>query len=135
MTSFQTTATFSAAVVNGIIAKGVTSVSGNATTVNVIAANTINATTTTVNAVTTSGADFNIPTETLVSNTPLTISLPTSPITIGTWTATASASTMSFLPGEIDITLSLDADGFNGVPGTMVCKAPSASLIAETTVN
>jgi hypothetical protein len=134
MTNFQTTATFSATVVNGIMAKGVSSVSGNATTINVISTNSINATTATVNAAATSGADFTIPTETLVANTPLTVSLPTSPITIGTWTATASASSMSFIAGEVDITLSLDV-GFS-VPATMVCTAPATPVvIAETTVN
>jgi hypothetical protein len=43
---------------------------------------------------------------------------------------------MSFIAGTIDITLSLDADGLTGIPGTMVCTAPTTpAVIAETTVN
>jgi hypothetical protein len=132
MTEFQVTAVLSGATVNAIMADGVKSFSGSATTVDVVATNSTSASTSTVNAVPTAGASFTIPSITLVANEPVTVRLPTATATIGTWTAVPSGpSTMSFTTGDIDLDLTFNV-GFS-VSGTMTCTPPSPAPTISTT--
>jgi hypothetical protein len=136
MPLFQTVATVPASVVNTAVADSCTSVSGSVTVIDIDA--TEGTTIQTVDPVT--GAppnSYQFGPIALTQNTPIVLSLPTSPATIGTFTA-GTASPIQFTPGaevtSLSASLTFTCLGVS-VPGSLTCTvAKPATAFATTTV-
>jgi hypothetical protein len=94
--------------------------------------------TTTVNATAATPADYDFGPITVVSGQAITLTLPSSPKTIGSWTALPSG-TMSFKPASgassltANLTFSCGAP-FGSIPVSVACTIASPANIATTTV-
>lgn len=107
LVGFQTTVSVPADFVNLLLEVGLTSLSGQVTTLDVNATNTINGT---VN-IAAMPLDFTVP---LTRNQPASFTIPNTPARIGPWTA-GSSGTIVFSPGQMDLKASV----------AITCSAPS----------
>lgn len=121
MTGFQTKVTIPAATVNQILAYTST-ISGRVSTFDIKASSG----TTTVNA---AGKGISIPTTTLHSNTPLTLTLPKAPVTVTGFKSGPSAGTITFSTGKIGITISV-----LGISVSVSCTPKPVATLGHTTV-
>jgi hypothetical protein len=122
MHAFRSTVSIPASFVDlGISILGLSSLSGQVTTVDI---NTTNTTNGTVNA-TPTPVPFSVA---LTEGQPATFTVPNTPATVGPWTA-GSSGTITYTPGDVD--LSVSALGLS-IPVT--CAAPSPAPALATTV-
>jgi len=126
MTGFQVAVTVPASIVNTVRDEGFTSASGSATTVDV---DSNDANSTTVNAAAT---PIPIPSQPLIAGHAVLITLPASPVTIGSWTAIAVAGRMEFTTGPIVLHLIFKGAETLDVPVT--CSPTTVATISTTRV-
>jgi len=121
--AFRSTVTVPASFVDlGISLLGLTSLNGQLTTVDINASNTTNGTVNAVSAPT----PFSV---TLTQGQPANVTLPSTPATVGPWTAGSSGTTITYTPGTLDFSVSA-----LGLSIPIVCTPESGAQAFGTTV-
>jgi hypothetical protein len=130
MALFQVVANVAATFTNQVTGYGYNSVSGSATTIDVVSNDAHG---TVVNPPASAASSYKFGPVALTANQGFSVPLPASPATIGSFTAPSSPATISFTPGAVAVTLNFTGGAFGPVTSKVTCPAPASPTAFATT--